>query len=80
MSDSVIQPKSRNVPLGHWKTITFVAGLRIRAMVAPLVVEGVMNGPMFLAYVKQCLALRSALSAWSAGAATVSAIPIYYVH
>jgi len=37
-------------PLGHWKTITFVAGLRIRAMVAPFV------GPMFLAYVKQCLA------------------------
>jgi putative transposase len=27
-------------PLGHWKTITFVAGLRIRAMVAPFVVEG----------------------------------------
>ena len=43
-------------PLGHWKTITFVAGLRIRAMVAPFVVEGAMNGPMFLAYVKQCLA------------------------
>src|SRR5262249_17290828 len=30
-------------------------GLRIRAMVAPFVVEGAMNGPMFLAYVKQCL-------------------------
>src|SRR5262249_30741566 len=43
-------------PLGHWKTITFVAGLRIRALVAPFVVEGAMNGPMFLAYVKQCLA------------------------
>jgi transposase len=43
-------------PLGHWKTITFVTGLQIRAMVAPLVVEGAMNGPMFLAYVKQCLA------------------------
>jgi hypothetical protein len=33
-----------------------VAGLRVRAMVAPFVVEGAMNGPMFLAYVKQCLA------------------------
>jgi hypothetical protein len=44
-------------PLGRWKTITFVAGLRVRAMVAPFVVEGAMNnGPMFLAYVKQCLA------------------------
>src|SRR5262249_55136170 len=45
-----------SAPLGHWETITFVAGLRIRAMVAPFVVEGAMNGPMFLAYVKQCLA------------------------
>ena len=42
-------------PHGHWKTITFVAGLRRRAMVAPFVLEGAMNGPMFLAYVKQCL-------------------------
>jgi transposase len=40
-------------PHGHWKTITFVAGLRQRAMVAPFVLEGAMNGPMFLAYVKQ---------------------------
>src|SRR5499433_3764433 len=42
-------------PHGHWKTITFVAGLRLRRMTAPLVLEGAMNGPMFLAYVKQCL-------------------------
>lgn len=42
-------------PHGHWKTITFVAGLRHRAMVAPFVLEGAMNGPMFLAYVRQCL-------------------------
>jgi transposase len=43
-------------PHGHWKTLTFVAGLRQRAMVAPFVIEGAMNGQMFLAYVKQCLA------------------------
>ena len=43
------------VPHGHWKTITFVAGLRNRGMTAPFVLEGAMNGPMFLAYVKQCL-------------------------
>ena len=43
-------------PHGDWKTITFVAGLRHRAMVAPFVIEGAMNGPMFLAYVQQCLA------------------------
>jgi transposase len=39
-------------PHGPWKTLTFVAGLRHRAMVAPFVFEGAMNGPMFLAYVK----------------------------
>jgi len=32
-----------------------VAGLRHRAMVAPFVFEGAINGPTFLAYVKQCL-------------------------
>ncbi len=42
-------------PHGHWKTLTFVAGLRHHAMVAPFVLEGAMNGPMFLAYVKQGL-------------------------
>jgi transposase len=42
-------------PHGHWKTITFVAGLRYRAIVAPLVIDGAMNTPMFLAYLKQCL-------------------------
>src|SRR5262245_16560204 len=42
-------------PHGHWKTITFVGGLRQRGMSAPFVLEGAINGPMFLAYVKQCL-------------------------
>lgn len=42
-------------PQGHWKVITFVAGLRQRGMVAPFVLEGAINGPMFLAYVKQCV-------------------------
>src|SRR5260370_5566862 len=41
-------------PHGHWKTITFVAGLRMQGMTAPFVLEGAMNMPMFLAYVKQC--------------------------
>jgi transposase len=43
-------------PHGHWKTITFVAGLRHRGMVAPFVIEGAMDGPTFLAYVQQSLA------------------------
>jgi transposase len=43
-------------PHGHWKTITFVAGLRHRTMVAPFVLDGAINGPIFFAYVQQCLA------------------------
>jgi transposase len=43
------------VPQGHRKTITFVAALRHDRMVAPLVVDGAMNGETFLAYVQQCL-------------------------
>jgi transposase len=42
-------------PHGHWKIITFVGALRLRGMTAPFVLEGAMNGPLFLAYVKQCL-------------------------
>jgi len=44
------------VPLGTWKTLTFVAGLRCDEMTAPLVIEGAMNGEIFLSYVVQCLA------------------------
>ena len=44
------------VPLGTWKTITFVAALRHNKMTAPMVVDGPMTGEMFLAYVEQCLA------------------------
>ena len=42
-------------PHGHWKIITFVGALRQRGMTAPFVLEGAMNGPLFLAYVKQYL-------------------------
>jgi hypothetical protein len=43
-------------PHGAWKTVAFVGALRQRGMTAPFVIEGAMNGPMFLAYVRQCLA------------------------
>jgi transposase len=43
------------VPHGHWKTMTFVAGLRHDGVVAPFVIDGAMNGEMFLAYIKQGL-------------------------
>lgn len=44
------------VPAGHWKTTTFVGALRATGMTAPLVVDGPMNGEVFLAYVQQHLA------------------------
>jgi transposase len=43
------------VPHGHWKTTTFVGALRARGMTAPMVLDGPMNGPAFLAYVRQVL-------------------------
>jgi transposase len=45
-----------HVPLGQWETLTFVSALRHDAMVAPMLIEGPMNGELFLAYVEQCLA------------------------
>ena len=44
------------VPHGHWKTTTFVAALRHDGLTAPLVIDGAMNGALFLAYVEQQLA------------------------
>jgi transposase len=44
------------VPHGHWHTSTFLAGLRVDRMVAPLVLDGAINGAAFLAYVEQFLA------------------------
>jgi transposase len=44
------------IPQGHWKTTTFVAGLRATALTAPCVIDGPMNGNAFLAYVEQVLA------------------------
>jgi transposase len=44
------------VPHGHWKTTTFICGLRYNRVTAPLVLDGAMDGPHFLAYVEQILA------------------------
>jgi transposase len=44
------------VPHGHWHTTTFLCGLRTTAMVAPLVLEGAINGRAFRAYIEQMLA------------------------
>ena len=43
------------VPWGHWKTITFVAGLRWGGLCAPMVLDGAMNGAAFKAYIEQVL-------------------------
>jgi transposase len=45
-----------NVPHGHWKTLTFIAALRIKGLTAPYTIDGAMDGPSFLAYVEQVLA------------------------
>jgi len=43
------------IPHGHWKTTTFVAGLRLTGMVAPMVLDGPINRDAFQAYVDQVL-------------------------
>jgi transposase len=43
-------------PYGHWKTTTFVAGLRLDGVIAPCVLDGAMTGEVFRAYVEQMLA------------------------
>ena len=45
-----------DAPMGHWETVTFIAGLRQTGIVAPMLIKGAMNGEAFLAYVEQCLA------------------------
>ena len=44
-----------HVPQGHWKTTTFAAALRASGVIAPLVLDGPMDGECFLAYVRQFL-------------------------
>jgi transposase len=42
-------------PHGHWKTTTFVSALRHDQMTAPMVVDGAMSTPIFVAYIQQVL-------------------------
>ena len=65
VSTNMVRPNGRSprgerligyVPLGHWETVTFVAGLRLTGVVAPMLINGAMNGEIFLAYLEQCLA------------------------
>ena len=43
------------VPHGHWKTTTFVAGLRSRGIAAPFVLDGPINRIAFETYVDKVL-------------------------
>jgi transposase len=43
------------VPHGHWKTTTFIAGLRLTGIVAPMVLDGPINGRSFQTYVERVL-------------------------
>ena len=44
------------IPHGHWKTITFVGGLTLYGFVAPMLLDGPMDGECFLAWIEQMLA------------------------
>lgn len=44
-----------HVPHGHWKTTTFLSAIRASGWVAPLVIDGAINGKLFLAWVQQHL-------------------------
>jgi hypothetical protein len=44
-----------SVPHGHWKTLTFIAALRVDSLTAPYVSDGAMDGVTFMAYVEQVL-------------------------
>ena len=45
-----------SAPSGHWNTSTFLAALRHDRIVAPLVLDGAINGRSFRAYIEQFLA------------------------
>jgi len=42
-------------PYGHWNTMTFLAGLRCNGVIAPLVLDGPINGVIFAAWIEQAL-------------------------
>jgi transposase len=44
------------IPHGHWKRTTFIAGLRSTGLIAPMVLDGSINGTSFLDYVSRVLA------------------------
>jgi transposase len=47
------------LPLGHWKRLTFVAGLTSDGMIAPRIFDGSMTGDRFEDYLRRALIPRS---------------------
>ena len=45
-----------DAPFGHWRTQTFIAGLRVDELIAPWVLDGPMNRAAFDAYLEPQLA------------------------
>jgi transposase len=43
------------VPQGQWQSTTFIAGLRVNALTAPMVLDGPMDGAAFRGYVRKLL-------------------------
>lgn len=43
------------IPHGHWKTTTLVAALSTSGILAPMILDGAMDGDMFVAYVTRVL-------------------------
>jgi transposase len=50
------QRLTARVPHGHWKTLTFIAALRVDRVDAPWVIDGPINGELFTLYVEKILA------------------------
>ena len=44
-----------SLPHGHWRTTTFIAGLRAAGLTAPMLLPGALDGLAFRAYVEQGL-------------------------
>lgn len=44
-----------SVPHGHWNSSTFIGALRYDRLEAPLLIDGAMDGAMFLGYIEQQL-------------------------
>jgi transposase len=44
-----------SAPLGDWQTTTFIAALRRHQLTAPMVVDGPMDGELFVAWIEQFL-------------------------